>query len=428
MTSSASDLRVDGPRLLARLEELAAIGADPRGGVTRLAYSAQDVRARKLVAGWMAEAGLATRIDAAGNLLGGAAGTAGLRGALVLGSHLDSVVRGGRLDGPAGVLAAVQAAAALHQSGTRLRHDLIIAAFSNEEGARGTPGMVGSKAVAGLLGEADLARPDEEGVPLAERIRAVGGDPDRIDQAAWDPRDLAGFLELHIEQGPVLEERGARIGVVTAVTGQAKVAALITGAANHAGTTPMARRRDAAVAAAHLVLAVEELAVGGCLRTATTGVMRTGPGVGNVIPGEAVLGIDLRDTEEERITAAIARLGDLAAGIARRTGTTIELRPGPVQAPVATDTWLSGCVAEAAHRRGAPCSPLPSGAGHDAQIMARLGPAAMVFVPSVGGVSHAPAEASRPEDLVLGADVLLHTLLAADRADRADGELAADAP
>lgn len=414
--SSVSDLRIDGDRLLARLGELARIGVDPAGGVTRLAYSPEDVCARDLVAGWMADAGLAVSVDQAGNLLGRTAGTAGVRGALVAGSHLDSVVRGGPLDGPAGVLAALEAAAALDRAGTRLRHDLIITAFSNEEGARGTPGMVGSKAAAGLLGKTDLDRPDAEGVPLAQRIRAVGGDPDHLQDAAWCPDDVAAFLELHIEQGPVLQSEGARIGVVTEITGQAKVTARVVGEANHAGTTPMRRRRDAAVAAARLVLAVESLAGDGYLRTATTGVLQVVPGVGNVIPGEAVLGIDLRDTDPHRITAATTRLRDHAADIAQRTGTTIELRPGAVQPPVATDRWLSDCVAVAADALGAPWARLPSGAGHDAQIMARLAPTAMIFVPSIGGISHAPAEATDPQDLVLGADVMLHALVSADRA------------
>ena len=415
MTSSGSEPRVAGQRLLDRLGRLAAIGADPAGGVTRPAYSPEDVRARELTAGWMAEAGLDVWVDEAGNLFGRLPGSDGFPAALVAGSHLDSVTRGGPLDGPAGVLSALEAAAALRQAGTVLRHDLVVAAFSNEEGARGTPGMVGSKAVAGLLTTDDLARPDAEGVVLADRIRQAGGDPERIGGAAWVPGRMAAFLELHIEQGPVLEAGRARIGVVSAITGQVKVTAVITGEPNHAGTTPMSLRRDAATAAARLVLAVETLAADGHVRVATTGVLTIGPGVGNVIPGEATLGIDLRDGDADCIEAAVKLLDEWAADIARRTGTRIDLRPGPVQRPVATDPGLSACVTRAAESLGAPWLAMPSGAGHDAQIIAAIAPVAMVFVPSVGGVSHAPTEATAPDDLIMGADVVLRALLAADR-------------
>jgi N-carbamoyl-L-amino-acid hydrolase len=244
----------------------------------------------------------------------------------------------------------------------------------------------------------------------------AGGDPRRIADAAWDPADVAGFVELHIEQGPVLETTGCRIGVVTAITGQAKVDVTVTGTANHAGTTPMGCRQDAAVAAAHLVLAVESLAAAGHVHVATTGVLLAKPGVRNVVSGQAVLGIDIRDLDHDRISAAVARLGDTAASVAQRTRTTIALRPGPAVPAVPTAAWLAGCVAEAADALGAPHQELPSGAGHDAQIMARLGPVGMIFVPSLGGVSHSPAEASTPNDLVLGADVLLRTILMADAA------------
>ncbi|GAA1271401.1 Zn-dependent hydrolase [Pseudonocardia aurantiaca] len=422
MTSSACDpdslpfpnVRVDAGRLLARIGELARIGADHAGGVTRLAFSPEDVQARDLVAGWMASSGLAVHVDPVGNLLGRLSGTGRHRAALVIGSHLDTVLEGGALDGAYGVLAALEVADALQRAGTRLGHDLVVTAFSGEEGGRGTPGMVGSSAVAGLLTPADLASTDDEGVPLATRIADAGGDPGRIADAAWDPADVAGYVELHIEQGPVLESTGCPVGVVTAITGQAKVDVTITGTANHAGTTPMDRRRDAAVAAAHLVLAVESLAAAGHVHAATTGVLAAKPGVRNVVPGEAVLGIDIRDLDRDRISAAIARLGEAAASVAQRTGTTIPLRPGPAVPSVPTAPWLAGCVAEAADALGAPHQELPSGAGHDAQIMARLGPVAMIFVPSLGGVSHSPAEASTPDDLVLGADVLLRTVVMAD--------------
>ncbi|MGE2834538.1 Zn-dependent hydrolase [Mycobacterium sp. SMC-4] len=414
MKSSASDLAVAGALMLDRLRCLAAIGADAAGGVTRLAYSPEDVCARDTVAAWMAAAGLQVWVDEATNLFGRLPGRDPQAGALLTGSHLDSVSRAGALDGPAGVVAGLAAVQAVRDSGTTLRHDVVVVAFSNEEGTRGTPGMVGSKAIAGLLSPEDLAKPGDGGVTLAERIRSAGGEPERIARAAWSPDRVAAFVEMHIEQGPVLEAEEARIGVVSSITGQVGVTATITGAANHAGSTPMARRRDAAVAAAHLVLAVEALATDGHVRVATTGILGVAPGARNVIPGEAVLGIDIRDSEAGRLAAGLARLDRQAAEVAARTGTTIRLTAAPLQRPVPTDRRLAGHIVAAAEGLGARWVELASGAGHDAQIMAALAPMAMVFVPSVNGVSHSPEEATKAEDLVLGADVLLRTIVAAD--------------
>ncbi|GDY29727.1 Zn-dependent hydrolase [Gandjariella thermophila] len=414
MTARPTLSGVDGRRLLDRLDELAAVGATPGGGVTRLAYSPEDVRARELVAGWLADAGLAVTVDPAGNLVGRLPGTGPAAGTLATGSHLDSVVDAGRLDGVYGVVAAVAVAEALRRDGVRLRHDLAVIAFSNEEGARGTPGMVGSQAIAGRLTSDDLARPDDEGVPLADRLAAAGGDPGRIEAAAWPPGEVAGFLELHVEQGPVLRAEGARIGVVTGITGRANADILVRGLANHAGTTPMVARQDAAVAAADLVLAVRRLATDGHVRVATTGLVQVSPGVRNVVPGEALLGVDLRDLDDERITHALDLLDTAAAEIGATRHVSVEVRRGPSVPAVRTDPRLAGCVAGAADRLGLTRIELPSGAGHDAQVMAGLGPIGMIFVPSVDGISHSPRERTDPDDLVAGADVLLHALLAAD--------------
>ncbi|WP_197373306.1 Zn-dependent hydrolase [Mycolicibacterium baixiangningiae] len=413
MHSSVCELRVAGDLLNDRIARLACVGADPAGGVTRLAYSPEDVRARGLVAGWMADAGLEVWVDAATNLFGRLPGS-GCETALLTGSHLDSVVRAGPLDGPAGVLSALAAAEALRRADRQLRHDLVVVAFSNEEGARGTPGMVGSKAVTGALTAADLAHVDAEGVTLSDRIRAAGGDPAGIAEAAWSPQRIAGFFELHVEQGPVLEDSGARIGVVTGITGQAGVTATISGEANHAGTTPMSARRDAAVAAARLVLAVRALADDGYVRVATTGTLGIGPGVRNVIPGVATVGIEIRDDAAGRIGTGLEILDRWAGDIAASTGTAITLQRGVVQPPVPMDPSLTRHIADGADALGATTLTMCSGAGHDAQIMAGIAPAAMVFVPSVDGVSHAPGEDTAPEDLTLGADVLLRALLGAD--------------
>jgi N-carbamoyl-L-amino-acid hydrolase len=428
---AASGPRVDGARLNARLAELASIGATAGGGVTRLAYSPEDVRGRNLVAGWMAEAGLRTHTDAAGNLIGVLPGVGPVRpgpgpggvhavrsgrgghGAIATGSHLDTVVDAGALDGAYGAVAAVEVADALRRSGLTLRHDLVVVGFSNEEGARGTPGMVGSRAIAGAFDPALLAGHDDLGVTLTERLAASGGDPDAVGTAAWEP--VAAFLELHIEQGPVLESTGRRIGAVTAITGQRKVDFHITGAANHAGTTPMDLRRDASVAAAHLVLAAERLARDGHVRVATAGLVRAEPGVRNVVPGSALVGVDIRDVDDTKVDEALKSLTEAAGHIAELTKTQIDVRPGPHVPATACDPRLADCFREAADGLGLSRLDLPSGAGHDAQWMSRLGPVGMVFVPSVGGVSHSPHEHTEPEDLTAGADVLLRALVEVDR-------------
>jgi N-carbamoyl-L-amino-acid hydrolase len=405
--------RVDGVRLLDRLDELARVSAGGPG-VTRLAYSAQDVAARRLVAGWMAGAGLRTEVDAAGNLIGRRPGTAGLPAVLATGSHLDTVVEAGPLDGSYGVVAAVEACAALHRSGVPLGHDLAVVGFSNEEGARGTPGMDGSLAITGQLTAVHLERPDDEAVTLADRIAGAGGDPAGIAGAAWPAGSLAAFLELHVEQGPVLDRAGAPLAVVSGITGRATLDVIVTGTANHAGTTPMSGRRDAAQAAALVVLAVRDLAGAHGVRVATTGALWLEPGVRNVVAGRATVGVDLRDLDDGRIAAAIERLRAQARDIAVRTDTAIEVVPRSSVAAVATDPGLAGCLRDAARQCGLDALDLPSGAGHDAQVMARLGPIGMVFTPSVGGVSHAPAETTSPGHLVAGADLLCHALLLAD--------------
>lgn len=414
MICSASDLRIDGGRLLARLNELAKIGADPNGGVTRLAYSAADIQARDLIARWMTQAGLQVWLDAAANLFGRLPGQGPASGAFVTGSHLDTVVRGGRLDGSVGVLAALAATEALQHSTLTMQHDLVVAVFCNEEGARGTPGMIGSKAVTGRLVPDDLTNPDAEGVTLAQRLRDAGGDPAQIARASWHPDQITAFLELHIEQGPNLETAGVQLGVVSHITGQIGITASIVGEANHAGTTPMSRRRDAAAAAARLILAVQTLAHDHHVRVATTGTIRIDPGIRNVIPGTAKLSIDIRDDSLERMTAAVDVLTGWASDIAADTGTSIQLRPGTPVPPVPADSELTRHIAAAAESLGATWLSVPSGAGHDAQIMASIAPMAMIFVPSIGGISHAPAEASAPEHLILGANTLLQTLITAD--------------
>ena len=233
---------IDGERLVARLERLARIGRTASGGTTREAYGTLDVEARDLVAGWMDDAGLHPVVDAAGNLIGRRPGTTG--GSLATGSHLDTVVEAGPLDGAYGVVAGVEVADALRRSGVKLAHDLVVVAFANEEGARGTDGMVGSRALVGDVADAELAAPDDEGVALAQRLRDCGGDPDAIAAARWDTDAVAAFVELHVEQGPVLDAGGLDLGVVLGITGRQAVDIEVTGRPNHAATPTTLSRKS----------------------------------------------------------------------------------------------------------------------------------------------------------------------------------------
>ena len=409
---------IDGPRLLDRLQRLQAIGATAAGGVTREAFGPRDVEARSLVAAWMSEAGLLTAVDAATNLVGRRDGTGHLIGSdrwLATGSHLDTVVDGGALDGAYGVVAAVEVAHAIEHSGMRLHHGLAAVAFANEEGARGTDGMVGSRALVGAVDDAELATPDDAGVTLAQRLARAGGNPAALADAIWDREAVAAFIELHIEQGPVLDTAHLDVGAVTGITGRQGVDIDIVGAANHAGTTPMALRHDALVAAAEVVIAVEALARDGVVRVATCGHVDCRPNVRNVVPGRVLVSAELRDEDAAILGSAHAVLERAVAAIAAAREVEITVAWGQYVAPIAADPTVLDVVEQAAARTGRPWRSLPSGAGHDAQILGAAVPMGMIFVPSVRGVSHSPREHTEPEHLVLGAQVLLDSVIDLDR-------------
>lgn len=399
---------VDELRVLARIDELAAIGATRDGGVTRLAYSEEDMRAYALVREWLAQAEIDSAIDAAGNLLACVRGSDPSLGSIALGSHLDTVVHGGRLDGAYGVVAAVEAVVQVAAGLLPPRHDITLMVFRNEEGANGTPGMVGSHAIAGNA--VDTALLDYTGVSLHEQLTAVGGAPERLEHARWNRGDLAAFLELHIEQGPTLEEAAVDIGIVTCITGRVNLAVTVTGRQQHAGTTPMALRCDALVVAARLIGAVDELARTGAVRVATTGRICCSPNVWNVIPGDVRLVVDLRDESADRLDRAQEQVRRLARVIAGESGASIDVDDGPRVEPVSMDENLGAYVAMAADQLSLTHLSMPSGAGHDAQLLAQIAPTVLFFVPSVGGISHAPEEASSDHHLVAGAALVLQTL------------------
>ncbi len=412
-TVEVPEITLDGARLLDRIDQLSRIGADPRGGVTREAWGDADVEARDLVARWMAASDLHPTVDAAANLIGRSPGRGGRW--LATGSHLDTVVQAGPLDGTYGVLSALEVASSLHDASYHMAHGLLVAAFANEEGARGTSGMTGSYACVGHLEEAPPDEVDDEGVSVAERIRAAGGDPERLREARWTPEDIDAFVELHIEQGPVLHTSGNSVGVVTAITGRQAVDIAITGVANHAGTTPMELRHDALAAAAEVIAAVEALPGPGSVRVATCGHLMVGPNVRNVVPGKVEMGIELRDEDEATLTAGTLRLLAALDGIAERRGVAIDRRLGQMVPPVTSDPRILGAAIDVCERSGTGWELLPSGAGHDAQVIGRLLPIGMIFVPSIGGISHSPLERTDPQHLVAGAEMLLRTLLELDR-------------
>jgi N-carbamoyl-L-amino-acid hydrolase len=384
------------------------------------------VEARAVVEEWMTEAGLDPTVDAATNLVGRRRGASNIGAAVATGSHLDTVVDAGPFDGAYGVVAAVEVASALVRSGSDLYHDLMVVAFANEEGARGTRGMVGSRAVVRDVHADELALPDDDGVALAQRLHEAGGDPEHIASAAWSPGAVAAFVELHIEQGPVLDTADCELGVVTAIAGRLGVDIDIIGAANHAGTTPMHLRHDALTAAADVVLAVEKIAHDRVVRVATVGHINVGPNVRNVVPGRAIVSAELRDEDATTLLGAKPEFELAIYAIAERRGLIITVTWGQYVPPATANHVIVDVIRREAKRSGRSWRELTSGAGHDAQIVGREAPIGMIFVPSIGGISHAPEERTHPAHLVTGAQLLLDAMLAVD--DRLANTSVAETP
>jgi len=410
--SSARDagvLTVSGERLLGDLRHLATIGGTAGGGVNRPAYGDEDLAAREVVSQWMRAAGLAVRVDTAGNTFGRLP-SANDAPPIVIGSHTDSVPDGGRFDGALGTLAALEVARTVAQHGMTLHHPLEVVNFQNEEG-----GLIGSKAVAGQLSADDLALKAVSGFTIGEGIRRLGGEPDRLAAAVRAPGSIAAYVELHIEQGRVLERAGADIGVVEGIVGISYWEVTFDGIPAHAGTTPMADRHDALLAAARFVEAVNRTIVTlPGQHVGTVGRLTVFPGAPNVIPGRVTLTLELRDLDQQHIDALFAVVAREAERIAVDAGTTVALRPTTAVTPAPTDARVRGAIAFAACLHGLRSLDMPSGAGHDAQNMAAIAPSGMFFVPSVDGISHSPREFTSDADVVKGANILLGTVLRLD--------------
>jgi allantoate deiminase len=383
--------------------ELLARCSDEPGRITRLYGTPAHASASRTLAEWMSAAGMSVERDAVGNLIGRIEGERPDARPLMLGSHFDTVRDAGRWDGTLGVLVAIAVAERMRSAGRRPAVPLEVVAFADEEGTRFETAFLGSAVLSGSFDDADLQRVDGDGVSLRDAIREQGGDPERLGAAA---RASGAYVEVHIEQGPVLDESDVALGVVTAIAGQTRAALRFSGSPGHAGTVPIELRRDALCAAAELVLAAEALARETPSLVATVGRLAVGPGAPNVIPGSAELSLDVRHPEDAVRAAAVSRLRERAGEAGETRGVTVEWEELLDQPAIGCDAALSERLVRAVEAAGLRPRRLPSGAGHDAAVMAAIAPVAMLFVRCAAGTSHHPGESVAEADVALAVDAL----------------------
>jgi allantoate deiminase len=406
--SKEFDIRGDlAAEVLARCDEVGSFSEDP-GKITRTFLSEPMRRLCGRLTQWMEEAGLSVRLDGAGNLIGRYDGLKPELPVLVIGSHVDTVPDAGKYDGVIGVLVGVAAVKALH--GRRLPFGVDVIAFSDEEGVRYRAPFLGSLAAAGQFDRQLLERTDAAGITMADAFRSFGLDPARVEEAAYPAGGLIGYVEVHIEQGPILETMGVPAAVVEAIAGQSRIWAELRGRAGHAGTVPMEGRLDALAAAAELVLEVERHARSIAGLRATVGALAVEPGASNVIPGTVRLSIDVRHAHDPVRVAAVSEIVARSKALADQRGVEFLLMQQEHYAAVPADPVMSGWLEEALASTGHAAPRIVSGAGHDAGVMARVAPMAMLFLRSPGGVSHHPDERVLPEDVAVGLEVLIHYL------------------
>ena len=408
---------IDGERLWRRLSELGEIGEQEEGGVTRLSFTQEERAAKDLVASYMEEAGLSVYEDAAGNLFGRREGSGRGSPAVLVGSHVDSVYSGGNFDGPLGVLAGIEVLQTMRERGVETEHPIEVIAFTDEEGTRFSLGMIGSRALAGRLTREDLdAYEDRDGVSVAEAMRDYGLDPEKAGEAARPEGSIRAYVELHIEQGRVLESEGLPVGVVTGIAGPVWLRFTLEGETGHAGATPMNLRRDALVAAAEIIALIEAGAAETGTTVGTVGQLDLEPGGINIIPGSVRFSLDLRDIDEgvrDRVERGIM---EGIEEVCSRRGVELEVETLQRLPPAPCSETVRSAAERACERLGIRVRALPSGAGHDGMQLTDLCPVGMIFVRSREGISHNPRERSSREDCAAGADALYWTVL-----DLADG-------
>lgn len=409
--AQSPEISADPERMEQRIHALGQFGTNREGGVSRVAFSDADIAGREYIKDLMRGAGLNVRVDTAGNIIGRREGREEGLPPIMFGSHIDSVPGGGNYDGDVGVIGAIEVAQMLDERGMVTRHPIEVVSFTDEEG-----GLTGSRAMTGTLGDGTLEVMSHSGMTIRDGIRHIGGDPNRLDLAVRKPGEIAAFIELHIEQGGILDETGVNIGVVEGIVGIRWWDVTTEGFANHAGTTPMDKRWDAMVTAAELTLAINRIATDLPGRqVATVGRIQAFPGAPNVIPGEVVMSLEIRDLD----AAKMQQVFDLIEAEAGRIGdarfTPIRFHELDVASPPApTDEQMRRIISASAEDLGMSFRMMPSGAGHDAQDIASIAPTGMIFVPSRDGISHSPKEFTSADDMANGASVLFRTVLAID--------------
>ena len=407
----AAAASLNGARLNATLKALSAFGANPGGGVSRVAYSDFDKAGRAYVMDLMRAAKLDVSVDIAGNIWGRRPGTDGSLKPIVFGSHVDSVPDGGNYDGTVGSLSAIEVALSLSEQNIRTRHPIEVVIWANEEG-----GLFGSRAVSGQLKPDELAKLSWSGKTIAQGMDFLGGASARLPDAKRQRGDVATYIELHIEQGGTLERDKVNIGVVQGIVGIHRWDVTITGQQNHAGTTPMDQRHDAMLSAARFIEVVNRVVRAEAGRqVGTVGKLEAFPGAPNVIPGKVVCVLEMRDLDAAKIARLQTRIANEAAAVGKMNGTSFAFAKVHEDVSAMSDPGVRQVIDAAAKELKLTTKEMPSGAGHDAQSMALLGPMGMIFIPSFGGISHSPKEFSTPEDIERGARVLMGAVLAADK-------------
>jgi len=417
--ASLSSFAVDKRRLMRDLNAIGRIGIGNHGSVTRLVFSIKELRSRQVLIHLMRQAGLQIRIDAIGNIFGRLEGSDPKAPAVLAGSHLDTVIHGGKYDGPVGVIGALEAVRTIHENNIAVRAPLEVVCFVGEESSRFGFSTLGSSLVAGEVQPKDLTNAvDSQGTKLADVLADLGISPRHLPRLARDPKTVKAYLELHIEQGPILEAIGKKIGLVTSIAAPSRFKAIFTGQADHSGTTPMEMRKDALVASALFIEQVETT----CREfssmqkgrvVGTVGALKVEPGVINAVPGRVELLVDIRSTSaisKRQVTVLIKKR---AKEIARSRSIRIEVATIREEDPVALDPRLLNVTRDLCDEKNIDYEIMPSGAGHDAMQMAKIARAGMIFIPSKKGISHSPLEWTEPEDICLGAQILLETMVRA---------------